>query len=81
MKRSETEAFNNMAISPDFALKMIKLNGTNYRDWAFNMRLHFKSLGLFEHADGSAETPPDDSLEAVKKKFISSANIFSLYDG
>ena len=62
-----------MAMSPDFVLKMTKLNGTNYRDWAFNMRLHLESLDLFEHADGSAESPADDAPEAVKKKFISSA--------
>ena len=38
-------------------LKFAKLNGANYRTWAFNMRLYLESLDLFEHADGSAEAP------------------------
>ena len=40
-------------------LKFGKLNGTNYRTWAFNMRLYLESLDLFEHADGSAVAPND----------------------
>eukprot|EP00794_Sanderia_malayensis_P015002 gene15002-16551_t len=39
------------------ALKFAKLNGGNYRTWAFNMRLYLESLDLFEHVDGSAEPP------------------------
>ena len=62
-----------MAMSHDFLLKMTKQNGTNYCDWAFNMRLDLEGLDLFEHAVGSTESAADDALDAVKKKFKSSA--------
>ena len=42
-----------MATAKDFLLKITKLNGANYRDWAFNMRLYPESMDLFCHADGS----------------------------
>lgn len=43
------------------ALKFAKLNGGNYRTWAFNMRLYLESSDLFEHADGSAVPPEGDA--------------------
>lgn len=46
-------------------LKFRKLNGSNYRSWAFNMRLYLESLDLFEHADGSAETPTSTGNDAA----------------
>jgi hypothetical protein len=39
------------------------LNGANYGDWTFNMRLYLESLDLFGHADGSIE------VEQVKQEF------------
>lgn len=52
-----------MALSPDAnALKFAKLNGSNCRTRAFNLRLYLESLDLFEHvheprgADASAES-------------------------
>ena len=42
------------------ALKFVKLNGSNYRTWSFNIRLYFESLDLFEHVDGTAEVPDDN---------------------
>ena len=46
------------------ALKFAKLNGTNYRSWAFNIRLYLESMDLFEFADGSAESPGEDAQVA-----------------
>ena len=42
-----------MATAKDFLLKITKLNGENYRDWAFNMRLYLESMDLFGYADRS----------------------------
>ena len=39
------------------ALKFGKLNGSNYRSWAFNMRLYLESMDLLEHAEGLAVAP------------------------
>ena len=39
------------------ALKFCKLNGSNYRSWAFIMRLYLESMDLFEHAEGLAVAP------------------------
>ena len=50
-------------------LKLTKLNGSNYRSWAFNMRLYLESFDLFAHADGLAEPPAEDASEQVKKAF------------
>ena len=44
-----------MALTIDF--KIPKLNGANYRDWTFNMRLYLESLDLFGHVDGSMGVP------------------------
>ena len=41
------------------ALRFTKLNGDNYRSWAFNMRLFLESHDLFEHVDETAEAPND----------------------
>ena len=38
-------------------LKFAKLNGANYRSWAFNIRLYLESMDLFEFADGTAVSP------------------------
>ena len=35
-------------------LKFVKLNGSNYRNWAFNMHLSLECNDLFGHADGTA---------------------------
>ena len=48
------------------ALKFAKLNGTNYRSWAFNIRLYLESMDLFEFADGSAVTRRKFNLCAKK---------------
>ena len=55
------------------ALKFAKLNGTNYRSWAFNIRLYLESMDLFEFADGSAESPGEDASDEVRRKFNSRA--------
>ena len=55
------------------ALKFAKLNGTNYRSWAFNIRLYLESMDLFEFADGSAESPAEDASDEVRRKFNSHA--------
>ena len=64
-----------MAASSDVssALKFAKLNGTNYRSWAFNIRLYLESMDLFEFADGSAESPAEDASDEVRRKFNSRA--------
>ena len=33
------------------ALTFGKINGSNYRSWAFNMRLYLESMDMFEHAE------------------------------
>ena len=58
------------------ALKFVKLNGTNYRTWAFNMRLYLESLDLFKYADGSAVAPTgteDSNDGALQRAFNSRA--------
>jgi hypothetical protein len=60
-----------MALTTDF--KIPKLNGANYRDWTFNMRLYLESLDLFGHADGSVEVPAEDASEQVKQQFKSAS--------
>ena len=62
-----------MATSSDFALKITKLNGSNYRNWAFNIRLYLESLDLFGHVDGSAVSPAEDAADAIKKAFRSAS--------
>ena len=54
-------------------LKMAKLNGSNYRSWAFNMRLYLESFDLFAHVDGSAEPPAEDASAQAKKAFETAA--------
>ena len=61
-----------MALSSDAnALKFAKLNGSNYRTWAFNVRLYLESLDLFEHVDGTAEPPGADASAELRRKFTS----------
>ena len=61
-----------MALSSDGnALKFAKLNGSNYRTWAFNVRLYLESLDLFEHVDGTAEPPGADASAELRRKFTS----------
>eukprot|EP00112_Aurelia_sp_Birch-Aquarium-sp1_P017253 Seg3981.3 transcript_id=Seg3981.3/GoldUCD/mRNA.D3Y31 product="Retrovirus-related Pol polyprotein from transposon TNT 1-94" pseudo=true protein_id=Seg3981.3/GoldUCD/D3Y31 len=64
MASSSDDMMNN-------ALKFGKLNGSNYRTWAFNTRLYLESLDLFEHADGSAEAPSStgDGAAALLRTF------------
>ena len=50
------------------ALKFAKLNGSNYRTWAFNVRLYLESLDLFEHVDGTAEPPGADASAELRRK-------------
>ena len=72
--REEIWKFNgqlNMATAKDFLLKITKLNGENYRDWAFNMRLYLESMDLFGYADGSIGNPAEDASEQVKQAFRS----------
>ncbi len=56
-----------MALSSENALKFAKLNGSNYRAWAFNMRLYLESLDLYEHADGTTESPASDASDPKKR--------------
>ena len=58
-----------MASPFENVLKLTKLNGSNYRSWAFNMRLYLESFDLFAHADGSAEHSGEEASEQVKKAF------------
>jgi hypothetical protein len=60
-----------MAMSSDFqnVLRMTKLDGSNYRSWAFNMRLYLESFDLFGHVDESLEPPAEGATEAVKKAY------------
>ena len=60
-----------MALTTDF--KILKLNGANYRDWTFNMRLYLESLDLFGHVDGTVEVPAEDTSAQVKRKFNSAS--------
>jgi hypothetical protein len=64
-----------MAMSSDFqnVLRMTKLDGSNYRSWAFNMRLYLESFDLFGHVDESLEPPAEGATEAVKKAYRSAA--------
>ena len=41
-------------------LRFAKLNGSNYRAWAFNMRLYLESINLFKFVDGTAGPPEED---------------------
>ena len=54
-------------------MKFAKLNGSNYRTWCFNMRLFLESHDLFEHAEGTAESPGEDASVEVRRKFTSDA--------
>ena len=54
-------------------MKFAKLNGSNYRTWSFNMRLYLESHELFEHAEGTAESPGTDTSAEVRRKFTSDA--------
>ena len=56
-----------MALTTDF--KIPKLNGANYRDWTFNMRLYLESLDLFGHVDGSIGVPDEEASEQVKQEY------------
>jgi hypothetical protein len=62
-----------MASAIENVLKMAKLNRSNYRSWAFNMRLYLESLDLFAHVDGSAELPAEDASAQAKKAFETAA--------
>ena len=42
---------------------------SNYRNWAFNVRLYLESLDLFGHVDGSAASPAEDAADTVKNDF------------
>ena len=53
----------------DFALRVTKLNGSNYRNWAFNIRLYLESLDLYGHVDGSTVSPAEDAAEEVRRAF------------
>ncbi len=61
-----------MAMASDLenVLRMAKLNGSNYRTWAFNMRLYLERFDLFGHADGSAVTPAETAFEATKNALV-----------
>ena len=66
-----------MALRPESTfgnnvLKFDKLNGENYRSWAFNMRLYLESVELYGHADGSAQIPEDATVVA-RRSFSSAA--------
>ena len=53
-----------MATAKDFLLKITKLNGENYRDWAYASLL--ESMDLFGYADRSIGNPAEDASEQVK---------------
>lgn len=55
------------------ALKFAKLNYTNYRLWAFNIRVYLESMDLFEFANGRVETPLEDASDPDRRKFNSQA--------
>jgi hypothetical protein len=54
------------SMSSDFMLKVTKLNGSNYRNWAFNIRLYLESVDLYGHVDGSVVSPAEDAAEEVQ---------------
>ena len=56
-----------MALTTDF--KIPRLNGANYRDWTFNMRLYLESLDLFGHVDGSIGVSDEEASEQVKQEY------------
>ncbi len=56
-----------MALTTDF--KIPKLNGANYRDWSFNMRLYLEGLDFFGHLNDSVEVPGEDASEQVRQQF------------
>ena len=60
-----------MALSSENVLKFAKLNRSNYRAWAFNMQLYLESLGLYEHADGTTESPASDASKETQRSFNS----------
>ena len=62
-----------MASAVENVLRMAKFNGSNYRSWAFNMRLYLESFDLFAHVDGSAEPPEETASAQVKKAFETAA--------
>ena len=51
----------------------LKLNGSNYRAWCFNIRLYLEGHDQFEHANGTAESPGEDASAEVRRKFTSDA--------
>ena len=53
------------------ALRFAKLNGSNYRACAFNMRLYLEGLDLFDHANGTAVAPGADASEEKRRSFNS----------
>ena len=60
-------------LSDAIALKFAKLNGSNYRTWAFNVRLYLESLDLFEHVEGTAEPPGANASAELQQKFTTRA--------
>ena len=51
-------------------LKITKFNGSNYREWSFNMSLYLESLDLFQHAECTAEIPGSCATEIVSGSLI-----------
>ena len=60
-----------MASSEDLghAMKFCKLNASNYRTWAFNMKLYLENQDLFDHVDGTAIAPANSTSEAQRHAF------------
>ncbi len=51
------------------AIKFCKLNSSNYRTWAFNMKLYLENQDLFDHADGTAIAPGSSASETQRNAF------------
>jgi hypothetical protein len=57
------------------ALDFAKLNGSNYRDWSWRMKLYLSAKGLFEHAEGTGHRPADGGEhDAERSKFDKEAH-------
>ena len=64
------------------ALRFTKLNGSNYRTWAFNMRLYLESVDHYEFVDATAEPSEEDEdgiYSTELKAFVERAKKVSIH--
>lgn len=66
-------AFSSEESMGNNALRFLKLNSSNYRSWAFNIRLYLESMDLFEFAGGSAISLAADATEDARRRFANHA--------